>query len=256
MDRRQFVAASGAGVAAALAGCIGTAFEDEPTTDGADAKGAGSSRSTERYIEVSASGSAETEPDRAILRLGVEATGDDASDVRDELAEGAEALRATFEELGIPEENVQSGRYAIRERPRRREEDPELVFEGTHSFEVELDDVDRVGEVIDAAVDAGADDVGRVNFTLREETRAAVRDEALDDALESADAEAEHIADNRGVEITGTRSVSTSDVDFSPVRYDASHVVAEADDAAPDTEIDSGPVSVSATVRVVYDVSS
>ncbi|WP_255170314.1 SIMPL domain-containing protein [Natrononativus amylolyticus] len=246
MDRRHVLIATGVGAATALAGCVGSAFTDGGTEEpigGAPAEENGNT------IEVSASGTAETDPDRAVATVGVEARGDTADEVRDELVEGAERLRETFADLEIPDDNVRTGRYNIRERRQG------TGFEGSHSFSVEVDDVDRVGEVIDAAVDAGADDVGRVNFTLQPETREALRNEALDDALDGADAEAEHIAANRGVEITGTRSVSTSDVSVSPVRYDAAHDVA-ADDAETSTEIDSGQVSVTATVTVVYGFSS
>lgn len=240
MDRRDLLIASGVGALAALAGCVGSAFTDDRTGEQIGGASAG-----ENAIEVSASGDVETDPDRAVATIGVEASGDTADEVRDDLVEGADRLRETFAGLDIPEENVRTSRYNIRERGQG------TGFEGSHSFAVEVDDVDRIGEVIDAAVDAGADDVGRVNFTLQPETRAALRNEALDDALSNADAEAEHIAANRGVEITGTRSVSTNDVRLRPVRYDA----AEADDAAS-TEIDSGPVTVTAAVTVVYGFSS
>ncbi|MCU4740883.1 SIMPL domain-containing protein [Halobacteria archaeon AArc-m2/3/4] len=241
MNRRQFLAVSGIGVATAMAGCVGSAFEDESEPE---AQGlAGDEYGT---IEVSASGRAETDPDRAIVHVGVEARGESADDVRSELVEGAESLRETFAELGIPEDDVQTANYRINERRQ------ETGFEGVHAFRVTVDDVDRVGEIIDASVEAGADTVGRVNFTLQDETREALRDEALDDALANADEEADHIAGNREVEITATQSVSTTDVDVRPVRYDAAHEVADDGAAGQSTEIDSGPVTVSATVTVVY----
>ncbi len=256
MDRRQFVAASGVGVVAAMAGCVGSALEDDDPSTNEDGDDSSDDDSSDRFIEVSASGDAETEPDRAIVTVGVEATAESADAVRDELADGAAALRETFDELDVPEEKVQTDRYAIRERPRQRETPEDVIFQGSHSFEVEIDDVDRVGEVIDAAVEAGADDVGWVNFTLQEETRDELRNDAIDDALANADAEAAHVADNREVDLAGTRSVSTSDVNLQPVRYEMAHEMAS-DGAATgsSTDVDSGPVTVTATVRVVYDVT-
>lgn len=247
MDRRRFLAASTVGVATAIAGCANGVLGAGPGRSSGTIQGAPPEDDAGNEIEVSADGAVETEPDRATLHVGVEATGESADEVNDELRRDAETLRETFDELGIPQENVESGRFDVRQRRR------ESGFEGRHSFQVALDDVDRVGEVIDEVIAAGADDVGRVRFGLQDETRERLRNEALDRALENADVEASHVAANRNVEITGTRSVSTTNVDVAPVRAPVEYDAEMADDAdAPPTEIDSGPVSVSASVTVVY----
>ncbi|EMA38515.1 SIMPL domain-containing protein [Halobiforma nitratireducens] len=245
MDRRQFLAASGVGAVAALAGCIGSATDDDP----ADSSEGGSDADNE--ITVSTSGEVETEPDKATVSIGVEARGESAETVTDELAAGADDLRETFDDLGIPADNVEEGRYRVRPIPGPDDEIEEI--RGSHSFEVTIDDVDRVGEVIDASVEAGADDIGRVNFTLQEETRDELRKDAIDEALANADEEAEHIAANRGVALTGTESVATSDVQVHSVSHRTAYdTVAEADDAGASTDIDADPVSVSASTTVTY----
>lgn len=226
------------------AGCLGSVVTGDEGQSADDGQSGGSSGNE---IEVQATGEVETEPDEAVASIGIEATGDSADEVSDELAARSETLRETFDDLDIPDDNIESGQYNVRTRY------DESGYEGNHQFQVEIDDVDRVGEVIDASAAAGADDIGRVNFTLSDELRADMRDDALDHALENADDEADHIADNRGVELTGTKSVSTNNVDVQPIRYDASTTAAEsADGAAPSTDIDSGPVSVRASATVVY----
>ncbi|AFZ72228.1 SIMPL domain-containing protein [Natronobacterium gregoryi] len=240
MDRRQFLAASGVGAAAVLAGCTGSMTDDERAATGSDDE-----------ITVATSGEVEAEPEEATVDVGVEASGASADEVTDELAAGAEQLRETFDELGIPDENVEEGQYRVRPVSGREGEVEEI--RGSHSFEVTVDDIDQVGEVIDTTVAAGADDVGRVNFTVREETREELRKDAIDEALENADEEAGHVASNRGVTITGTKSVSTSDVRVHTVSHRTNYEVAmEADDDSPSTEIDADPVSVSASVTVTY----
>lgn len=248
MDRRQFLAASGVGVAAAVAGCMnGVLGTNAGPESNALVQGAPPGDDPGNAIQVGGEAEVEVDPDKATLSVGVEASGESAEAVNDELRTDAEALRAAFEDLEIPEENVESGRFDVRQQHRGS------GFEGAHSFQVELDDPDRVGEVIDATIAAGADDVGYVRFGLQEETREKLRDEALDEALARADSEAAHIAANRGVEITGTRSVSTSDVGVQPVRTSTGYEMAEADDgSAPPTEIESGPVRVTASVTVAY----
>lgn len=243
MDRRQFLAASSIGVAAAMAGCTSSAL-GSGESDGNDQTAI--SNTSENEITVSTDGEVEAEPDRATVSVGIEARGDTADAVRDELASRSDPLREAFDELGLADENVEEGRYRVH--PVRDGDE----FRGSRSFHLTIDDVERVGTVIDESIDAGADDVGRVDFTLREETRDDLRNDALDEALANADSEADHVAANREVEIAGTKAVTTSDVSYGTVRY-AADDVAEADDAAaPQTEFDAGPVGVTASVTVTY----
>ncbi|MFP8954669.1 SIMPL domain-containing protein [Natrialbaceae archaeon A-arb3/5] len=252
MDRREFLAASAIGTTAAIAGCTSSATDDDDPgsdDDGSGTTGAASETAMEREIAVSANGEVETDPDKAVVSVGIEASGDEADEVNDELADRAEQLRDAFDEFGIPDENVEEGQYRVH--PVRGNEVE--GFEGTHSFQVELDDVDRVGEFIDTSIDAGADNVGRVNFTLQDETEAELRNEAIDAAFDNADEEATYIAENRDVSLAGVVSVSTTNVNTVPVRYDVADDAVEADDAAATgTEIDADPVTVSASVEVVY----
>ncbi|NUC73265.1 SIMPL domain-containing protein [Haloterrigena sp. SYSU A558-1] len=247
MNRRQFLAVSSVGLAAAIAGCVGDVRSDadgeaptESTTDERE-------RADRGEIAVTASGDVEAEPDRAVVTAGVQASGESADAVTDELATGADDLRETFADLGIPPEDVEEGQYRVHP---ERERDAE-GFEGAHSFEVTITDVDRVGEVIDVAIEAGADDVGRVNFALQAETRATLRRDAIDAALATADEEAAHVADNRNVDLEGTTAVTTADVRVRPVEGHLASGDAAAE-AAPPTEIEADPVSVSASVTVTY----
>ncbi|WP_226040253.1 SIMPL domain-containing protein [Natrinema sp. DC36] len=258
MDRRQFLAASSIGLTTAVAGCAGSPLssgdggtepDDEPESN-SDTTPESESGATDAdgEITVSASGDVETEPDQAVVSLGVEASGESAEGVTDALSSGAEALRTAFDDLGIPEENVEEGQYRVHQMRGRADDG----FEGTHSFEVTVADVDRVGEIIDGAVAAGADHVGYVSFTLKEETRSERRKDAIDAALANADEEAGHVADNRGVELEGATAVTTGDVQIHSVRRETAATDDAASGGAPPTEIDAESVSVSASVTVTY----
>ncbi|APW96446.1 SIMPL domain-containing protein [Halobiforma lacisalsi AJ5] len=250
-NRRRFLAAAGVGAAASMAGCLGDALGS--TTNASTGESNGTAED-DRTITVGATGEVEADPDEATVDVGVEARGESAEAVAAELASGADELRATFDELGIPDDNVEERRYRIS--PVRRREDDTTEIRGVHSFEVTIDDVDRVGDVIDAVAEGGADDIGRVNFTLGDDTRAELRKDALDEALANADEEAAHVADNRGVELEGTMSVATDDVRVRTTSY-ATGYESAADDAggAPRTDIDADPVTVTASVTVEYAFS-
>lgn len=275
MKRREMLLATGTVAATALAGCTGSNDPDgggnagNATTPGnTSTSGSGNART----ITVSNTGEAEGEPDLAILQLGIETTADTAQDARADLARRAEDLRAALLEFGLEEDDITTRRFRIHERidrrrmeedgvrPSSREEAEEYIhYQGSHSFTVEVSDIDDVGAVIDTAVDAGANQIDRVTFTLSDETRATLREEALKEAIRNARSEAEIIADEVGASIVEATVVDASDARVSPVHRE----VAVAGDAAAtpsprmesSTGVEPGDVTVTADVHVRYEMA-
>lgn len=246
--------------AAAVAGCMATGQGDGPADGGSTVSG--------RSIIVSNSGEAEGEPDLAVLEVAVQSTGDDPGAVRDDLATRADDLRAALLEHGVEEEDITTRRFSIHDRidraameadgvePRSRGDVEEYVYyEGTHSYSVETEDVDGVGGLIDAAVEGGADTVGRVTFTLSDERRATLREQALRRAIQDAREEAEAIAGEVGASVAEATVVDASDGRVSPVRRDIGYAGdggAPAPTPEPTTGLEPGDVTVTADVRVRY----
>ena len=247
---------SGTTAAIALAGCLGSA-----RTDG----NGSSSGATTRTIAVSATGTVEVEPDLARLSVGIESSGDSAAAVRDEIAERTDSVRGALLEYGLDGDDVTTGRFDIRERIERYQEasdgpdareEGETVEErsyylGSHSLSVNVRNVDAAGEVIDVAVDAGADTIGRVEFALSDERRTDRREEALKRALEDSRAEADFIADEVDASVVEAKKIDTSDVRVRPFRADVAYDVAE---SSPVTELHPDDVTITATVDVKYRI--
>lgn len=265
MHRRTVITGSGALAASLLAGCIGSADNghDENNPSNGDDENSGSGGDP-RTVTVSNGGEVEAEPDLAVIRAGVEVTGEDATEVRDELAQRSEDFREALLAAGIDEGDITTGRFNIRERidERRMQEDgvrPEseeeleeyIYYRGTHEFTIEVRDVDEVGEVIDEAVGGGADEIGRVQFTLSDARREDLREEALEEAIDAATAEAAFVADQLDAEIVEATTVDTSGGRVSPVYESAP--MDDVDDA-PGTDLHPDDVSVSATVDITFTI--
>lgn len=264
MDRRSMLVATGGVVASAMAGCLGGDNDNEasPAQSGTPTV----ERRDERTNIVSSSGEVADDPDLAVLEVGVESTGDTAGAVRDDLATRAEDLRQALLDFGLKEDAITTNRFYINERldrqqmeedgvrPNSEEATEEYVYyQGTHSFRVEVTNIDDVGTVIDTAVDAGADDVGSVTFTLSDEKRAELREEALRQAIQDARAEAETIADEVGATIAEVTVIDASDGSVSPVRRQVSYAADTAQETeAPTTSVEPGEVTVTAHARVQY----
>lgn len=218
--------------------------------------GAQTADSPAETISVSATGNADAAPDQAVVRVSITADGDDPAVVRDELASGTESLRNALDEQSGVE--YETERYSIHERPRRPpiRDGPERErprYEGTHSFEVTVDDPDDTGTVVDAAADAGAE-IDNVELTLSSELREELRDEAIENAMSDARHQANVIASSADLSVVGVASVDASQRGYTPVRYETA--AAGGDGGAPATVIEGGAVSVSYDVSVTYNAAN
>lgn len=255
MRRRQFITAAGAvGAGLASAGC--TSLSTTPIGDASgttDPSVTGSNTKVDQlnvngqFIHVAASGQVETEPDTASISVVIEASGSEAEAVREELASRAEELKDALLEYGLDDEQITTGRYDIREHRNNG------TYRGMNEFRINVEDVDSVGELIDTAVAAGADEVGRIHFGVSEDRRDELREEAIELAAENARQEAEVVAEAKGLTITGVQTVSTDPGRVRPYRASVGHLeMASSDGAGAPTQIDRGPVTVSAQIEVTY----
>jgi len=247
MTRKRLVATLLTAALLVTAGCAGgIGSADDAANDDAAQQS-----QPDRTVSVSASGEVTADPDRAVLDVAVEATDEDPETVRQRLAENASQMRSALEEMGIESDQITTQHYVIRQDRESRENPDVTSYRGTHAFEVEIDDVDAVGTVVETAVNNGATNIGSVRFTLSEDARADLREDALGEAVDNARADAEVLASNTNLTVTGVSSVSTGRVDVRPYRAEAQ--TAGAGDAG--TNIESGPVSVTAQVQVTYNAT-
>ncbi|WP_135829638.1 SIMPL domain-containing protein [Halorussus halobius] len=246
--RRGTLATVGLALLVVTAGCVGTIG---PTDE------AGAQQSSDAgTVSVAATGQAAAEPDQALVQVAVVASADDAETVRESLAANASRMREALAAAGVGDDAIRTASYSIDQRYVERGGDRVAEgVEGRHAFELTLSDVDAVGAVVDAAVSNGADRVERVELTLSEERRRAVRADALRDAMANARGNADVVAESANLTVTGVHSASTGDLNFEPIRAQA----LETDDAGPNagarTSVESGPVTVTAQVDVTYNAT-
>ena len=242
MQRTRFLAALVVAALVLLSGCTGAFAADGSAT---------STASTNRTVDVSATGQVSAEANQAVIRVAVVARGDDAETARERLATNVSNLRAGLADAGVAGDQLTTSGYDIRQdyRDRREKENADPSYVARQSFEITLNDTDRAGTVIDAAVGSGATRVDGVRFTLSTERRDELKQEALEDAMDRASTKARTLAAQSNMTIVEARTVTSTDYDHGPVYAEATAVA----DSGGSTNIDSGPVTVTATVHVVYE---
>lgn len=240
--RRHTLIAVGMAFLLVLAGCsTATPSRSDPATENTT-------------IQVVGSGSADAEPNQAVLQVGVVATAPSAATARQRLAENTTQMRAALERIGVTDDQIVTQRYDIdRDRRERREgEEPRVQYRATHSFEITLNDTERVGTVIDTAVQNGATEVENIQFTLTNQRRQQLQASARQAAMADARAKARSLAASANLTITGVKVVRTGGDGPRPVEEDfAARATAVAGGGAA-SDVESGPVTVVTTVQVVY----
>jgi len=265
MRRRTHVlAAVGVALLLVTAGCVGGPT-DSPTAT-ADAPGQSTDRTpatpaADSTIRVVGSGSADAEPNQAVVRVAVVAVGADAATARQRLAANTSRMRTALEGIGIGEEQITTRRYDIyqdRRRPREEGDEPRIQYRASHDFEITVTEPGRVGEVIDTAVRNGASEIDDVSFTLSTDRRRTLEGRARSAAMADARAKARTLAADANLSVTGVRVIRTARSGV-PRAADAGAGGAMTETpvatAAPPSDLESGPVTVTTTVEVVYEAA-
>jgi uncharacterized protein len=125
-------------------------------------------------------------------------------------------------------------------------------YNANNTVHVTLHDLGLVGKVIDAAMQAGATNVNGVSFTLKNDE--AVRQQALALAAQKARSNAEAIAKALGLRVVGVLEAQSGQAAAVQPLYKPMMMAPRAMAAEP-TPIESGSVSVEATVTITLEVA-
>jgi uncharacterized protein YggE len=156
--------------------------------------------STEPVVVVTGEGSVKAAPDQAWVTFAVESRSKAPKDAQTQNAKVMCSVQDRLLAAGIPKDAVRTLSFDLhlesdwvngRQVPRG--------YVARNTIEVRLDDISRVGEVIDLAITSGANSVHHVRFDLKQ--RDALEREALKRATADARARAEAAAAGVGASI-------------------------------------------------------
>ncbi|MFS0752362.1 SIMPL domain-containing protein [Oceanobacillus sp. 1P07AA] len=157
-------------------------------------------RQTESTITVTGTGSVLVIPSIAHVRLAVVTRNASLEEAQQQNNESMTNVISAIVGEGVPRESIQTTSFSAR--PIYNYVDGKQIFE---TFEVRneititLEDLDRLGEIIDLAISQGANEVVSVTFSVDDPEN--FYEEALTLALRNAQSKAEVIAQELGVSI-------------------------------------------------------
>ena len=146
-----------------------------------------------RTVTVSGMAEVSAEPDIARVTLGVESRKPTMEAARAEVAATVDRVLALARELKIDPKQVNATRVQVQPEYRWNENDRERVLLGyvvSRQVEVELKDLDKLGALLERAVDAGVNQVGdpMLDSSRRKDLEREAMTKAVEDARLNAEA--------------------------------------------------------------------
>ncbi|MGQ9759557.1 MAG: SIMPL domain-containing protein [Candidatus Methanomethylicaceae archaeon] len=190
------------------------------------------------------------EPDTVKVILGTSVLDPDVQKATTTAANNINRALSALNSIRIPESSIQTLSYTINPEYRYINNEQVLVgYRVIHTIQVTYSGPDlgkKAGNIIDACVSSGLNQVNGVYFAVSDSKLGSLRTKVLEGAVKDAQAKADTIANILGVKVIGVQSVSESYISPVPIYRSYSLGI----DAS--TTILPGAVSVSATVSITF----
>jgi uncharacterized protein len=202
----------------------------------------------DRWISVTATGEETVGPDTAVVALTVSGTGKELAKTRGDVNRRASSVLARLREVGIADADVQAPDSVIQPEYDYGKGQRLIGYRVARHLTVRVRELARLGDVLDGAVAAGANEVGGTQMSAADPT--ASEHAAIARAVEAARAKAQAIATAAGVSLGRLIRVEEEPTHGGPPIPRMRMALAE--DAGAPTEIAPGELTISRTVRAWY----
>jgi len=205
-----------------------------------------------RTIAMAGHGDIKATPDSATLTAGVSVQGASAAAALAANSTRMQAVIAALKKAGIADKAIQTSQFSVSPQyAYANGQAPRLTgYQASNQVSVHVDDIGKVGTLLDALVSAGANQESSISFSIAhpEPLLAQARAGAVTDAR----ARAETYAKAAGVSLGRILSISESSIATPrPIMFRAMTAQAA---PAPPPPIEAGETSVSADVSIVWEI--
>jgi len=235
-------------LAALLTGCAGAAFaqSETPAAQGDEAK-------VTRTVTVTGSGKVYLTPDIAYITIGVHTEGENAAEAVASNNAQAQKVIDALKAQGIAEKDIQTTNFSIypqQEYDTEGKPTGKIKYIVDNSVFVTVRDITNVGDVLDAAVQAGANTISGIQFDVEDKT--AALSEARKAAVADAGVKAEELASAAGVSLGDVQTISEYTSGGPQPMYDMRAAAPMAEAAS--VPIQTGQMLLTVEVNMVYEI--
>ncbi len=216
-----------------------------------------SSGQEQELYRLSVSGDAKLSvaADMAVLFLRTEVTHPDPRVAQDKDSVLVAAAINALVDVGVDRKSIETTNYQVyrvQEWNPKTQTQEEKGYRVSHTLRVETTRLNKIGTFLKVAVDAGVNEVERVEFLLSKEKQKEIKQQALSAAAKVAQEKAEVLASSLGVRLGKVVSVGESSFDVFPMPRFVQKEMFAAEAAAP--PIQPGEVNAQTSVSVVFEI--
>jgi uncharacterized protein YggE len=200
------------------------------------------------FIAASAVGETRITPDRAMLNVAVESHAESAAAAGADNAARQKRVIDAVKSAGVAAAQIRTSGYNVSpEYGQQRDKAPKVTgYRAYNNVQIEIRDIESVGKIIDAALGAGATNLGALG--LYASNTDAARRESLQKAVTKARAEAEAAAAAAGGSLGALTELTIDPSGIPRPLMQSVMVLAGAYPAAP-TPVETGEIIVAAVVH-------
>ncbi|MFF2019473.1 SIMPL domain-containing protein [Paenibacillus sp. NPDC058177] len=207
-------------------------------------------------VNVVGKGELSIKPDIVYLSIAVDTSAATAQEAQKTNAAKIQKittlLKGTWK---IADKDIQSTQFYVQPNYTYSEKEGQQVkgYNANHTLVVAYRDLSKVGELLDAASAAGANNIGNARFAV--EDSAAFEAQVIEKAMANADVKAGAIAKAAKRSLGQVISVSQNDLGSQPVFFDQTlKAMAASADASGNTSVQPGEVKVTTQLNVTYEL--
>jgi uncharacterized protein len=201
-------------------------------------------------ITVTGTGKITLVPDIAHVGVGISITRSTVKAARDDAATAMTAIIAALKALGVDDKDLQTVGLSLYPQYGPNGTTKVTGYSISEQLQVTVRDLDKTGDVVDAATAAGATDINGISFDVADQAKAM--DDARAAAIRAAKTTAGAMAGAAGVNLGAVVSIGEASVAMPGPWYATAGAVKSEGDVA--TPVQVGTQDLSATVTVVFEI--
>ena len=205
----------------------------------------------QRTLTVTGSGMVTLTPDIAYVSIGVHTQNASATNAMNENNTMAQSVMNVIKGFSVDDKDIQTTNFSIY--PQQQYDDKGnitgILYVVDNTVYVTVRDLTKLGELLDAVVRAGANNINSISFDVAD--KAAALSQARLAAVQNARQQADELASATGVSVGDVQTISYYDSTAPTAIQYARADMAGAPSSVP---VSAGSMQITTTVTIVYEI--
>jgi uncharacterized protein YggE len=205
-----------------------------------------------RTISVNGNAQVILAPDIAYVSIGVHSEAETAKAAVAANNELTQQVVDAIKGQGVDEKDIQTTNFSVYQQQKvgPNGEQQGVYFAADNTVYVTIHDLTKIGDILDASVAAGANNIYGITFDVKDKDAAMAS--GRDQAMADAKAQAEQLASAAGATLGDVQNISYYSNPPTPYYYDSKALGGGAAQGATSVPISPGQLTMTVSVSVTY----